>query len=348
MLLALVLLSCEMSQQRSYVSFSGELNNFKDSTFSIKDLGYEKVIKVNENGIFKDSLKVLRPDLYTIETPDKKRAKVYLENSYDLYLTGDNDNFFTSFKYRGNDEGAQNNNFLISQFLYGSNSSSIEDLMVLEQEDFILETNQLKLGLDSIIKEFPLASKNLIEKTRDQNINYISKLKNNYPSLHQMYEDQKVISDRLAQGAESPKFFNLEDFKGGSKSLEDFKGKYVYMDIWATWCKPCIEEIPSIKKLSKEFKDHNITFVSISTDHARGSNGDWDAAREKWVKMVSRKQLTGTQLWAKDNFQEFESAFLIESIPRFILIDPEGKIVNSFAMRPSDPKISDYFKSLEI
>ncbi len=135
----------------------------------------------------------------------------------------------------------------------------------------------------------------------------------------------------LLTGNISPTF-DYENHKGGSTSLADLAGKYVYVDVWATWCGPCIREIPSLKEIEKDYHGKNIEFVSISIDEAK----DYDT----WREMVIEKELGGVQLMADHNWDsKFVDDYGILGIPRFILIDPEGKIVSADAPRPSDPKL---------
>ncbi len=145
----------------------------------------------------------------------------------------------------------------------------------------------------------------------------------------------------VAKGEPSPKFEGYENFAGGTTSLEDFKGKYVYVDVWATWCGPCKAEIPSLKKVEEKYHGKNIEFVSISVDKV--------ADRDKWTKMIEEKELKGVQLMADNAFQsDFVQDYLIMGIPRFILIDPNGNIVNSNAPRPSDKKLIKIFDALNL
>ncbi|GAB5563069.1 MAG: hypothetical protein Wins2KO_01320 [Winogradskyella sp.] len=145
----------------------------------------------------------------------------------------------------------------------------------------------------------------------------------------------------LALGMPSPKFFDYENHKGGTTSLDDLKGKYVYVDVWATWCGPCIREIPSLKEVEKEFHDKNIEFVSMSIDRMTD--------HDKWVAMVNDKELGGTQIMAdKDWKSDFVQGYAIEGIPRFILIDPNGNIVSADAPRPSNPKLKELFNGQDI
>lgn len=71
---------------------------------------------------------------------------------------------------------------------------------------------------------------------------------------------------KLSVGALSPNF-NCTDLSGKKVSLSDFKGKYVYIDIWATWCGPCQREIPHLQKLEEKYHGKDIYFVSISCDN---------------------------------------------------------------------------------
>lgn len=160
------------------------------------------------------------------------------------------------------------------------------------------------------------------------------------PKLKEKLTENYNATNALQPGKPSPKF-DFENAKGGKTTLENLKGKYIYIDLWATWCGPCIAEIPSLQKVEEQFKDKNISFVSISID----AQND----RDKWSKFVSAKQLGGIQLLA-DN--EWDSKFMrdygVQGVPTFILLDPNGNIVSARAPRPSDAKLIDLLNSLKI
>ncbi len=188
---------------------------------------------------------------------------------------------------------------------------------------------------------FDYANTNLV-KERKPEVFYNSFIKNS------TNEDQKTkitkIYKRLTAtniGSPSPKFVNYENNAGGTTSLDDLKGKYVYIDVWATWCGPCIKEIPALKVLEKEFHGKNIEFVSLSIDKKRD--------HAKWKKMIVDKELKGIQLIADNEWQSsFVQDYSIKGIPRFILLDPNGNIVNANAPRPSNPALKTLFNSLEM
>ena len=142
----------------------------------------------------------------------------------------------------------------------------------------------------------------------------------------------------LVKGNPSPKF-NYENHKGGTTSLDDLKGKFVYIDVWATWCGPCKREIPHLKEIEKLYHDKNIEIVSISIDDKK----DY----EKWKEFVGTEELGGIQLYADNAWQsQFVSDYAIEGIPRFILIDTEGNIISADAPRPSDEKLIELFTEI--
>ena len=145
----------------------------------------------------------------------------------------------------------------------------------------------------------------------------------------------------LMKGNPSPQFTDYENHKGGTLSLAELKGKYVFIDVWATWCGPCKREIPSLKAIEKEFHGKNIEFVSTSIDVAKD--------HDTWIKMVNDMSLGGTQLFADNDWNsKFIKEYGIEGIPRFILVDPEGNIVSADAPRPSNPRLVELFNSLDI
>jgi thiol-disulfide isomerase/thioredoxin len=149
----------------------------------------------------------------------------------------------------------------------------------------------------------------------------------------EMYEEMLVLN----AGNPSPKFVNYENYEGGTSSLDDFKGKFVYIDVWATWCGPCVGEIPFLAKIEKKYHKKNIVFVSISADDKTNVKA--------WRKLIEKKKMKGVQLITDKAFEsDFVQNYKINGIPHFILIDPKGNIVEASAPRPSDPELIDLFK----
>ncbi|PCH76381.1 MAG: thioredoxin [Flavobacteriaceae bacterium] len=181
----------------------------------------------------------------------------------------------------------------------------------------------------------------LVYDAAKMSLNYTDNLEGFYAKFLEMekntiFKDEITASyeelQSISPGKVSPKFVDYVNIKGGTTSLDDLKGKFVYVDVWATWCGPCKAEIPSLKALEKEYHKENIEFVSISVDKTTD--------KDKWIAMIKDKKLEGIQLFASNSWSsEFVKGYLIKGIPRFILIDPQGNIVNANAPRPSSEKI---------
>ncbi|CAI8414843.1 MAG: Thiol:disulfide interchange protein TlpA [Flavobacterium sp. SCGC AAA160-P02] len=340
--LILILCSCEPEHHKDFITFSGKIENTRDSIMTIFGKGIQKTIKISEDGSFKDTLKVKEPQFYSLYSPSSGKGAVFLKNGYHLNLTGDANSFFKSFRYHGNDEGADTNNLIIDQFVFGKTVGNIEGFISLEKEGFLNKINSFKYGMDSISNQYSNADQDIVQQSENQNNTFFKNLIDNYDRLHASI----MVRERLKKGNPAPDFSNYENHEGGTKSLRDFRGKYVYIDVWATWCMPCIVQFPYLKKLKEEYKNKNIVFVGISTDDDRRSNGSWKKAHDKWKKMVRQKNLSGIQLWAGKDDARFSKEYAIRGIPRFILIDPKGNIVNSNAVKPSDPSIQTILNNL--
>lgn len=138
----------------------------------------------------------------------------------------------------------------------------------------------------------------------------------------------------LRAGSPSPSF-NAPDVNGNMVSLESLKGKYVYIDIWATWCGPCRGELPYMTKLEEQYAGKDIHFVGLSCDSNKSA----------WEKRIQKGDMKGIQLHLGTK-SDFMQKYLINGIPRFVLLDREGRIIKANAPRPSDPNITKIFDEL--
>jgi thiol-disulfide isomerase/thioredoxin len=130
--------------------------------------------------------------------------------------------------------------------------------------------------------------------------------------------------------------FSYPDINGKTVTLASLKGKVVLVDVWATWCGPCKQQIPHLKKLEEELRDKDIAFVSISVDEEKD--------KEKWKTFVEKEELKGVQLYAK-GWSDFAKYYDIRGIPRFLVFDQEGKIVTVDSPRPSQPELKELLLS---
>ena len=112
--------------------------------------------------------------------------------------------------------------------------------------------------------------------------------------------------------------FTLPDTEGKSVSLQDFRGKYVLLDFWASWCPPCRRENPNVVKAFQENKDKNFTVLGISLDKDKA----------KWMKAINDDKLTWTHVSDLKYWDsEIPALYGVRGIPSNVLLDPNGVII---------------------
>ena len=153
------------------------------------------------------------------------------------------------------------------------------------------------------------------------------------PSLQKKYDKRFTI--RPGSIASD---FSGKTLEGKLISLNDFKGKVVYVDVWASWCSPCLEEIPYAKKLHSAFQEDKVIFLNVSIDRSR----------EAWKKKLgNEKDWLGTHIILDQKEHDtFARNYKVIGIPKYLLIDQNGKIVSADASRPSSKSIKEEIKSL--
>ncbi len=152
------------------------------------------------------------------------------------------------------------------------------------------------------------------------------------PMIRNTHYRQLLVSraeklNGLMKGRKAPEF-TADALTGKQLSLSNFANRYVVIDVWATWCVPCKKEEPFFDEMANRYTSPGIAFVSLSVDEDRMA----------WQREAPSKSKRVVQLWAQHGGKAFSEAYAVNSIPRFMLIDPKGKIVNAQLPPPSDPE----------
>jgi len=153
-----------------------------------------------------------------------------------------------------------------------------------------------------------------------------------------LYRD--LIDKSINQYSDIKKGAPVFDFTGFDSNnnpvkLSQFKGKYIYLDFWATWCGPCIKEYPFFQDLYQKFKGgDNIVFISVSTDQDK----------EKWSQYMKEHVHETISIHVNSSYL---SPYKIAFIPRFILINKDFTFLDPFAPRPSQPGTEELLKTLK-
>ena len=130
---------------------------------------------------------------------------------------------------------------------------------------------------------------------------------------------------------------SFTDHTGKAQKLSQFRGKYVIIDLWATWCQPCLEIRPAFEARERSYKYYqNIKFISISVDQDQ----------QRWKNFLKTKP-SKTLQWHLADSNKFAMEYGIQGIPRFIILDPEGKIYNMNAPSPNEDNFVEIINQIK-
>ena len=136
----------------------------------------------------------------------------------------------------------------------------------------------------------------------------------------------------MALGSIAPDF-RLPDQLGNSKNLSDFRGKYVYLDFWATWCAPCLKSMRMMNELYPKYRD-SIEFISVSIDKNVG----------RMKKFIDNEEYPWTFLHYDGN-EKLKEDYQVLAVPTYYFIDPKGRLIQSPALHP-ESGMERYFKEV--
>lgn len=326
-LLLLLLMSTKLYAQEKPLTFSAEIVRPNSDSLVIHNKNFKITLHGNE-GKFSENFNV--PKGFYQLFDGVAFATLYLNPGFDLQIKADGNNFNETLSFSG--IGAKENDFILGKKAtdkklkqsFGGQLPTAEELQkVLDKR---LLDAKIILSAGKFISDFPSLMLAAYEMEN-----------------HRITEELNTVKSKINEvtglkGIVAPEF-NYANYNGGKTALTFFRGKYVYLDIWATWCAPCRAEIPYLKELEKHYKNRDIVFVSISVD----KQDDY----EKWVKFVNDEKLGGVQLFADKDFNSnWIRAFKVDGIPRFILIDPNGRVAEPDAFRPSSPELKSKLNKL--
>lgn len=182
--------------------------------------------------------------------------------------------------------------------------------------------NNPNTGLRAIENEEVLSIINSVVKENPNHIS-LAGLKKNLDA--QLQSSQNSGGGAKWIGKPAPDF-TLPDVSGKQVSLSSFKGKYVLVDFWASWCKPCRMENPAVVAAYNKFKDKNFTILGVSLDEDKNS----------WIQAIKTDGLAWSQV---SDLKQWESMVIplyqFDGIPYNVLVDPQGNIIAE-GLRGSD------------
>ena len=224
-------------------------------------------------------------------------------------------------------------NALNEAYYKAMGENNTEEIKQIQTDAMALESNQsteVKNVINSMGDSFAsLAAIGLLNPKNEFQFmdSLVAKLDETYPETKAIIQIKQQLDEMraLSMGQIAPEI-ELPTPEGETVKLSDLRGKYVMIDFWAAWCKPCREENPNVVKLYSEYKDKGFEIYGVSLDRTK----------EAWVDAIAEDGLTWTQV---SDLQYFNSAaaelYQIAAIPATYLIDPDGKIIGKDLRGPS-------------
>jgi len=145
----------------------------------------------------------------------------------------------------------------------------------------------------------------------------------------------KLISDRINRirkasqmtGTIAPDFVR-SDMNGKQIHLSDFRGKYVLVDFWGSWCHPCRQSHPHLKEIYARYKEKGLEIIGVDQE----LQGDIEAMKKRWRQAVAEDDLTWVQVLNADGIKDFDivRSYEVEAFPSKVLLDREGRVIGRF------------------
>ena len=286
----------------------------KDKSWEIKS-----ILRFKKSNRVIDTMNILENKLYQIysfsDGIQQELGELIISPNSKIAISIDENKLFESINYTGNFK--LSNNFLayskknqnqLSEMVRNGIEQEKLEILIYEKGDMINEKGLSLKIVDSLCTYVKVKFDEFSDILKQKNTKYLYKAS---------------LVNTIGNN------FSFKDIKNNNKTLKDFKGKYVYIDVWATWCKPCKVEHTFLKQLEEHFSNNDeLQIISISTDR------EYD----KWEKYIIENSIEGVQLYSGAN-SDFVKYYDIGALPRFIFLDKEGRVISPEEMRPSNPKL---------
>ena len=370
---AVVVSSCNATGDPNNFTVSGKITHAPSQNIFLEQIVYDnaapKVIdsgKLTQDGNYKLKGVSKEQNLYLL-TIDHKPVSILINDNDDIRLSADLNTSFSS-PYISNSDATKSlytflKRFRSSDSMLAATYNTMDTLAKQNPNDSSLIILQSKgaqelQSLSAYMKDFiqksnspaaiyyalsVAASKNVV------NIQELDSLATQAAGRFKGHSGLEAMKTAIAQAKSSNNTnegaswvnkqapnLTMNDINGKPVSISDFKGKYVLIDFWASWCGPCRKENPNVVAAYNKYKDKNFTILGVSLDQDKDS----------WVQAIKNDNLAWAQMSDLKQWQSAAvSTYNIEGIPFNVLIDPTGKVIAQELRGPAlEQKLAEVLK----
>ena len=343
-LVLILIFSCSTGEKREFdgtVKVSGSLTNspagkLQLSQFVDDSTELIETLELKDGGKFEYQLKLDGPGFYELNLMDKKIVRLALyDQNVQIFYDFNDDN---SLRIEGS-EDSQNMqkieslmteyqeklNELNEAYFEAMSKRDQEAIKNIQNQAMAMETEQgqkVKETLEGMSGSFAAMAGISLLNLKNEFLfvdQLVSDLNEKYPNTKMIQNMANQLEEMraLSIGQVAPEI-SLPDPEGNMVNLSDLRGKYVLIDFWAAWCRPCRQENPNVVKLYNEYNQKGFEVFGVSLDRTK----------EAWVKAIEEDQLTWTHVSDLKYFNSAAAAlYQINAIPATYMLDPEGKII---------------------
>jgi len=278
-----------------------------------------------------------------------KLDKIYKE-SYGILFTGQLDKTFADEEMKNLQYGYSLDllKYQDAKKYYRLKDSLTPSKQFLEPLNHIhFQNSQLYQKYESYKNLSVLKWKNNIDEVAEPSLNP-QKTKDYFQLIKKNTNDKKLLLKAKEKYAEikhvqAEKNLSKFQFKNSNnepESLSQFKGKFIFLNIWTTWCKSCLNDIKELELLKEKFDGENIEFLSISVNKPE----EYDA----WKDFLGKNELNGKHLFLNDSKVNFIDTYKLKSIPSFIVLSSKGVpleiSIDKLMSRKTENTLKDFLK----
>jgi peroxiredoxin len=305
-----------------------------------------KEVKLDSQNNYSFELEADKPKFYTLNVYKQQRVEFYADDeNLKINFRGiDTAKVKIKNPPHVHISGGEKNNVLNA--LHFAGYQDYQRMIAVGKEQYKASLTDCKdwkdyagTGISNLTEPFEREIKNIVEMHGDKPtivkvietlswkrhyeymIEHYDRLSKKFPNVEYIQKAKELLLANMASVAKTDigkvaPDFTFPDINGKQVSLSSFKGKYVLIDFWASWCGPCRKESPNVQKQYQLYKDKGFEVVSVSIDKKI----------DDWKKAITQDNLKGTLLLAQDS-KKIMLDYTFSGIPYMVLLDKEGKII---------------------
>ena len=367
-LLSLLVFAVGCTQNSTENILSGKIENAQGDRILL--VGYDRgrpdtlgLATLNENGEFSFTVPADRPNFYTLYVGPENSVTLFLDSTEsDVVVNADLNTLKSTYEVSGSAESKDIRDLYVNETRYLTRLDSLMSAMkelattgdTEKRTELSREYNDLRAEYRQYIFDFidedstRVANYNALQRLDPhQDFQYVQRIRNGlstklegnffYDRLAEevaRFEERQRAEQKFAPGTTVPDIV-LPDPDGNVIKLSDYRGNYVLIDFWASWCVPCRRENPNVVAMYNKYSKQNFEIFGVSLDRER----------DKWLQAIKDDGLTWPQV---SDLKFWNSAaaqlYNVNAIPYTVLIDPDGKVIDTRLRGPAlDQKLQEIF-----